>query len=1018
MLELDMQLDADLGIDSIKRVEILSAVQDRIPEAPVVGPEQIGTLRSLRQIAEFLQGQSQVQILSSREAAATARNGDAHPPAPTDRLASLASATAAVSDVLLSIVAEKTGYPQEMLELDMQLDADLGIDSIKRVEILSAVQDRIPEAPVVGPEQIGTLRSLRQIAEFLDRKSQPATEAPQPVAEALQSAAKAPQPLALEPIQLPAAQVLDCWTPRAVPLAMPDRREPAAIARGSEIWVCDDGSPLAPALQANLELLGHHVRLIAVEGSPHLDSASNLSALIILAPPEGAAMAFIPNAFRLVRAAAPALRRQGAQGGSALLSVSRLDGSFGLGQGGIKAAVDVTCGALAGLVKSAQQEWPEVHCKALDIDPFFDSAQAAAEQIVHELLRRGPAEVGISGSARQAIELVALPGAAKSSSREPFILPGELVIASGGARGITAEVAIELAKGLRPRLALLGRTPAPQAEAPWLSHVHGETALRRAIRDHAEGPSSPSVLNERVKSVLAQREIRSNLERIAAAGSEVSYHPVDVRDRAAVRELAAKLQRECGPVRGLIHGAGVLADRHIEDQTDLQFAQVLETKVEGLLGLVDRLDLDALRFLALFSSSTARFGRVGQAAYAVANEWLNKWGQWCAKEHPHCRVVAFNWGPWDGGMVTAALKPMFQREGVGLIQPADGARLLVEEIQAGGDRPVEIVVLARPEALGEERETHHRQGNGHAGAASVARSDGEDGTMETIFERRIDLDSLPVLRCHVIDGHAVLPFALILEWLAEGALHRHPGMVVRGVDNLRVYKGLVLRRGQPADVSIRVGKLQRRGELRAIPVEMQGLLEGGRPIKHARAEVVIAESHGVSQNHLAEMSLPPLETSRDEIYGSILFHGPALQAIERVEGCSEQAIAGWVSTAPAPSAWTLRPLRQSWLTDPLAIDAAFQLFILWSRHRLGASSLPTAVGSYRQFRRAFPSEGVRVRAVVREYGDHRATADIDFADAQGNLVARIEAYECVIDASLNQAFRRNRLSELEDASSS
>jgi NAD(P)-dependent dehydrogenase (short-subunit alcohol dehydrogenase family) len=137
--------------------------------------------------------------------------------------------------------------------------------------------------------------------------------------------------------------------------------------------------------------------------------------------------------------------------------------------------------------------------------------------------------------------------------------------------------------------------------------------------------------------------------------------------------LVEKLKRGFGPVRGLIHGAGVLADRHIEGQTDLQFAQVFETKVEGLLGLVDGIELDGLRFLALFSSSSARFGRVGQAAYAAANEWLNKWAQRSAKEHPRCRVVAFNWGPWDGGMVTAALKPMFQREGLGLIQPADSS---------------------------------------------------------------------------------------------------------------------------------------------------------------------------------------------------------------------------------------------------------------------------------------------------------------------------------------------------------
>ena len=108
-----------------------------------------------------------------------------------------------------------------------------------------------------------------------------------------------------------------------------------------------------------------------------------------------------------------------------------------------------------------------------------------------------------------------------------------------------------------------------------------------------------------------------------------------------------------------------------------------------------------------------------------------------------------------------------------------------------------------------------------------------------------------------------------------------------------------------------------------------------------------------------------------------------MQAIQQVEGCDDRTIAAWVSTSPPPASWMERPLRQTWLTDPLAIDAAFQLVVLWTRERLGASSLPTAVGSYRQFRRAFPAEGVRVLAAVRQFSDHRAVADIEFLDSQG-----------------------------------
>jgi len=112
-----------------------------------------------------------------------------------------------------------------------------------------------------------------------------------------------------------------------------------------------------------------------------------------------------------------------------------------------------------------------------------------------------------------------------------------------------------------------------------------------------------------------------------------------------------------------------------------------------------------------------------------------------------------------------------------------------------------------------------------------------------------------------------------------------------------------------------------------------------------------------------------------------------------------------------------KPTRQNWLTDPLAIDAAFQAVVLWTQEQRGSNSLPTAVASYRQFRRSFPAGGVRVVAEVRQAGEHRAIADLEFLDHQGQIVASIEGYECVIDASLNQAFRRNRLSQLEVAAS-
>jgi hypothetical protein len=114
-----------------------------------------------------------------------------------------------------------------------------------------------------------------------------------------------------------------------------------------------------------------------------------------------------------------------------------------------------------------------------------------------------------------------------------------------------------------------------------------------------------------------------------------------------------------------------------------------------------------------------------------------------------------------------------------------------------------------------------------------------------------------------------------------------------------------------------------------------------------------------------------------------------------------------VRSAPPPSTWLRKPLRQQWLSDPLVIDGAFQLMILWSHEQRGAASLPCHVRRYRQYRRAYPTGTIRVSAAVERASELHAFSDIDFQDADGQLVARIEGYECIIDPALERAFKRN-----------
>ncbi len=966
MLELNMQLDADLGIDSIKRVEILSALQERLPDAPAVKPEHLGTLRTLKDIADFLAEGTAVVTAS------------ATPPTPVE--------PSRVPQVLLEVVAEKTGYPAEMLDLSMQLDADLGIDSIKRVEILSALQERLPDAPAVRPEHLGTLRTLKDIADFLAETHG-----------------------TLDQKHADSKSSLMRFEVEAVRLGEHTRAADAVIKSGGEIVVTDDGTRLSAMVVDALAKRGYRASLLGWNDISEHSKNIRIDGLVLIDPARSLENTTINlDALRWLRATGPGLRQSGRTGPAAFITVSRLDGAFGLRD--LSTHPDPSAGGLAGLSKTAGREWPEVSCKAIDLDPALELADEAVTRLVDEILFPGPAEVGITAEGRNA------PGLQRTevaiANAKP-IQPGDVVVITGGARGVTAEVAVALAEAFHPTLVLLGRTPSPHAEPPWLNSLEAESEIKRALASQANGRNTPQLIGDQYKLIAANREILRNLARIQAAGGKALYHQVDVRDTQAVAAAINEVRLEYGPIRGVVHGAGVLADRRIEDKTDEQFSIVYKTKVDGFHALLDAVGSDELRVIGVFSSTTARFGRTGQVAYAAANEVLNKLAQREARRRPNCRVVAVNWGPWDGGMVSPGLKPLFESEGIGLIPLREGALHLVSELRADpANAAVEVVILGPNSTLPEPPTVTNVQST-PAVISPEPLVPSRAAHLTAVFSRTLDVDDLPILRSHVIDGRAVLPTALMLEWLAQGAIQRNPGLTFHGIDDLRVLKGAVVHDDRPETVAVLAGKALRDGVIYRVPVELRGELAGGKNVIHARGDVILGNRSAAAEGSAIVLgTVPPYTRSTRSVYHDILFHGPDLHGLERIDACAIGGIIATAKTAPEPSAWVDRPLRQSWLTDPLVLDSAFQLMVLWCHENAGGASLPTALGSYRQFVGEFPEPRVRIVARVDRPSESRATADIDFLDAEGNLVARIEGYECVIDGALHAKFHRNRLPQV------
>ena len=673
MLTAEMSLDADLGIDSIKRVEILSALTERLPQATQVSPQALGDLVTLGDIALFIGNSDQRSPTDPLEEPGPRSDigsdlGSGSDPAPSAAFAE--SAAREIERALLETVADKTGYPVDMLQLEQSLDVDLGIDSIKRVEIMSALRDRLPDTPEVGADALSTLHTLGEVCDFLRDGAQAPAKTPGREVDALAT------------VSLLERQVLQ------ISELPTNGRRRLGLAVGAGVWITDDGTTLSRAVCD--ALVAEHIDARLIDASRELPSEP-VAGLVII-PPAPQANDFAAQAFALLRHAGPGLRQSARDGGATLMCVCRLDGAFGLNG---KSPADPASGALAGLVKTAAREWPEVACKALDIADDVDTLRAASE-ISEEFLVSGPVEVGLSRNGRCQLVLSRSP-LGEAPGQLP-IEPRDLVVITGGARGITAHVATALASACQPSLLLLGRTDIDEAEPEWLAGISENSAVKEALAAHWDGPEplSPAELERRHRQISASREVRGTLTRARDAGAQVLYRALDIRDPEAVGRAVADARGQFGPVRGIIHAAGVIADRLIEDKTESQFADVFSTKVGGLLVLLKAVGEDDLRILSLFSSSSGRFGRRGQIDYAAANEVLNKIAQQQARKRPTCRVLSLNWGPWDGGMVTPQLRRLFEREGVGVIPLEAGANHLLRELATPTDGPVEIVITANP----------------------------------------------------------------------------------------------------------------------------------------------------------------------------------------------------------------------------------------------------------------------------------------------------------------------------------
>jgi hypothetical protein len=288
----------------------------------------------------------------------------------------------------------------------------------------------------------------------------------------------------------------------------------------------------------------------------------------------------------------------------------------------------------------------------------------------------------------------------------------------------------------------------------------------------------------------------------------------------------------------------------------------------------------------------------------------------------------------------------------------------------------------------------------------------EDGSSDTsmdLLERReLDLQRYPVLASHVIGGKPVVPFALIGEWIGHGAMKENPGFTLHGIDDFRLLSGIRIEQEKKL-VRLMAGKARKNGDAWQVSVELRNGVKNGKDVIHSRARALLVDRlpDPPAYKGNGKNGSRPYPRDLDAVYGEILFHGDQLRAIRSIEAYSDHGMTARLTGAPEPEAWMQDPIRERWTADPMVLDGAFQMAIVWCFEQTGSVCLPSYARAYRQYRPTFPESGVTAVMTVTRHTHRKMTADFTFLDADEQVVATLEDYEATVDPALIHAFRNN-----------
>ena len=601
----------------------------------------------------------------------------------------------------------------------------------------------------------------------------------------------------------------------------------------------------------------------------------------------------------------------------------------------------------AGLAKTLCLEAPTVATTVitlpLSLDLAADRVTTAVRGIVADVAATGGfSEVSYDASGTRRVPLLR-PLQAQATEQElhcdPLLGAEDVLLVTGGGKGITAECALALAEETGAAIGLLGR-------------------------------SSPD------KDV----ELAANLDRMSAAGVRYRYVRADVTSADEVKAAVEELRSTLGPVTAVLHGAGRNEPHALANLDQSSFERTLAPKIGGLQAVLEATDPGSLRLLVTFGSIIGRAGLRGEADYATANDWLTDLTCRVAEDYPDCRCVALEWSVWSGSGMGERLGVLesLMREGISPIRTEDGIAILNKLIN---DRsaPTAMVVMGRADGL----PTITLAPQEVPLLRFLDRTQVHYPGIELVADADLTATGDLYLADHLLDGDLLFPAVLGMEAMAQAAKALTGNEQPPVLTDVEFLRPIVV----PVDgqTTIRIAALVTEdGDVQAIIRSS----DTGFQADHFRATLGYSHRLAETVSPDGQPDLLPLDPGRD-LYGPVLFQGGRFQRLLGYRQLAAKSCVADISNRSSAEWFAAFLSQELVLADPGTRDA-----LMHSIQCCVPDATLLPAGIERLYladpRSVQANEQVTLHAVERHRDGDTYLYDLDVRDPAGKLVERWE----------------------------